>query len=49
MVFIPSTDCKEASLGSDLNHPIIFDGKPMVYSFTVPKKEERKLLVQKNL
>ena len=40
MVFIPSTDCKEASLGSDLNHPIIFDGKPMVYSFTVPKKEE---------
>jgi len=27
-------------LGSDLNHPIIFDGKPMVYSFTVPKKED---------
>ena len=25
---------------SDLNHPIIFDGKPMVYSLIVPKKEE---------
>jgi hypothetical protein len=40
MVFIPSKDCKEDFFVSDLNNPIIFDGKPMVYSLIVPKKEE---------